>query len=208
MDIPKVLCELGLNSLVFSISFNMCNNMEMVSKKRSSWETNNTRSGTFNKSYNFSKSSSFGSNIFPTSDNGYIVAGTTSEVSMSFDAFLIKIDSKGEIEWQRAYGSKEYHDYGYMAIETQDGGFILSGSTQSYGTGAWIVRTDSKGNELWNKTMPFGTQDDVRSEVKRIAELAGSTFGYIFCTSHNIQADTPIENVQTLMEAYLEYGWR
>ncbi len=56
------------------------------------------------------------------------------------------------------------------------------------------------------KIMPFGTLDDIRNEVKRIAGLAGSAPGYIFCTSHNIQADTSIENVQALMEAYLEYG--
>jgi len=56
------------------------------------------------------------------------------------------------------------------------------------------------------KTMPYGTPDDIRREVKRIAAVVKSDGGYIFCTSHNIQADTPVENITALMDAYLEYG--
>jgi uroporphyrinogen decarboxylase len=55
-------------------------------------------------------------------------------------------------------------------------------------------------------TLPFGTPDDVRDEVRdRVDALAGAG-GYILCTSHNIQADTPIENVQALLGAYRDYG--
>ncbi len=56
------------------------------------------------------------------------------------------------------------------------------------------------------KTMPYGSPEDVRNEVKdRVEKLAGDG-GYIFCTAHNIQADTPIENIITLFEAYREFG--
>lgn len=53
------------------------------------------------------------------------------------------------------------------------------------------------------KTMPSGTPDEIRQEVKHIADLVKSDGGYIFCTSHNIQADTPVENITALMDAYL-----
>jgi uroporphyrinogen decarboxylase len=56
------------------------------------------------------------------------------------------------------------------------------------------------------RTMPFGSPEDIRREVRNIADVFRSDGGYIFCTAHNIQADTPVENVVTLMEAYLEYG--
>jgi uroporphyrinogen decarboxylase len=56
------------------------------------------------------------------------------------------------------------------------------------------------------RTMPFGTPDDVRREVKGIADAVKPDGGYIFCTAHNIQADTGVENVQALMKAYHEYG--
>lgn len=56
------------------------------------------------------------------------------------------------------------------------------------------------------KTMTFGTPDDIRREVKHLAETLGRNGGYIFCTAHNIQADAPIENVRALMAAYREFG--
>ena len=56
------------------------------------------------------------------------------------------------------------------------------------------------------RTMPFGTPDDVRREVREIAGVVKPEGGYIFGTAHNIQADTSVENVQALMEAYHEYG--
>ena len=56
------------------------------------------------------------------------------------------------------------------------------------------------------KTMPFGGRDAIREEVKRLADVMGRDGGYIFCTSHNVQADTSVENVMTLMEAYKEFG--
>ena len=56
------------------------------------------------------------------------------------------------------------------------------------------------------KTMPFGSRDEIRHEVKTIADIVKQDAGYIFCTSHNIQGDTSVENIVTLMEAYLQYG--
>jgi uroporphyrinogen decarboxylase len=56
------------------------------------------------------------------------------------------------------------------------------------------------------KTLPFGTPDDVRNEVRERFETLGPDGGFIFCTAHNIQADTPIENVLALFEAYQDLG--
>ena len=56
------------------------------------------------------------------------------------------------------------------------------------------------------RTMPHGTPDDVRREVERLAAGMGRRGGYIFCTAHNIQADTPMENVTALLDAYGEFS--
>ena len=56
------------------------------------------------------------------------------------------------------------------------------------------------------RTMPFGTREDVHAEVKELAHTMGEGGGYIFCTAHNLQADTPVENVHELMAAYHRYG--
>lgn len=56
------------------------------------------------------------------------------------------------------------------------------------------------------KTVPFGTVNDVRNEVKQRMSDGKPGGGFIICTAHNIQADTPVENVLALLEAYMEYG--
>jgi len=56
------------------------------------------------------------------------------------------------------------------------------------------------------KTMPYGSRDEIREEVRAIADVVHQDGGYIFCTSHNIQADTSVESIVTLMEAYREFG--
>jgi uroporphyrinogen decarboxylase len=56
------------------------------------------------------------------------------------------------------------------------------------------------------RTMPFGTPEDVRREVRARIEALAPGGGYILGTSHNLQADVPIENAEALMKAYHEFG--
>ncbi len=56
------------------------------------------------------------------------------------------------------------------------------------------------------KTLPFGTPDDVRAEVRERVETLAPDGGFIFCTAHNIQADTPTENIVALFDAYRTLG--
>jgi len=56
------------------------------------------------------------------------------------------------------------------------------------------------------RTMPFGTAGDIRREVRDRFEALAADGGYVFCTAHNIQADTPLENVAALLEAYRGQG--
>jgi len=56
------------------------------------------------------------------------------------------------------------------------------------------------------RTLPFGSTDDVRREVRATIEALGHDGGYIACTAHNIQADAPLENVVALLQAYHDFG--
>ncbi len=56
------------------------------------------------------------------------------------------------------------------------------------------------------QTLPFGTKEEIRREVKERVEAFGPGGGYILCTAHNIQADTPVENALALLDAYREFG--
>ncbi len=55
------------------------------------------------------------------------------------------------------------------------------------------------------RTLPFGTQSDVRNEVRQRARVMGAGGGYILSSSHHIQSDTPLENVLAMYETDLRY---
>ena len=56
------------------------------------------------------------------------------------------------------------------------------------------------------QTLPFGTPDEVRQEVRERIEIFGRGGGFVFNTVHNVQANTPVENLVAMYEAVREYG--
>lgn len=57
------------------------------------------------------------------------------------------------------------------------------------------------------KVLPFGTPDDVRSEVREcLRTLGANREGYIVCSCHNIQPGTPVENVVAMVETVQQQG--
>ena len=56
------------------------------------------------------------------------------------------------------------------------------------------------------KTLPFGTPEEVRKEVRERIEIFGADGGFVFNTVHNVQAGTPPDNLVALYEAVREFG--
>ncbi len=74
-------------------------------------------------------------------------------VSNTADEVTVLEDPPG-IVWSKTYGGVD-GDYAMSVQQTKDGGYIVGGYTASYGAGdldAWLIKTDSEGNELWSKT--------------------------------------------------------
>lgn len=89
-----------------------------------------------------------------TQDEGSIVITTISTDNRETDILLIKKDKRGGEEWRQIYGGTSY-DRGSAVQATTDGGYILVGSTSSYGNGnydVFLIKTDAKGRELWSNT--------------------------------------------------------
>ena len=96
----------------------------------------------------------FAQKITPTEDGGQIILETfESAKSNSLDIKLTKKNKSGKIEWTKDYGGTSY-DKGGDVISTQDNGYIIVGSTSSFGNGnynVWLVKTDENGKEEWSK---------------------------------------------------------
>ena len=98
--------------------------------------------------------------LVEASDGGYVLAGDISYSSVDLDygwyeAWLVKTDENGNMEWDRTYG-REGFDGAYGLVEASDGGYVLAGFTQMiWGDGwndFWLVKTDPNGNSDWSKT--------------------------------------------------------
>ncbi len=80
------------------------------------------------------------------------------------DLYVVKTDSDGDVLWSRTFGGPVW-DYATAIQETQDGGYILAGSTNSFGTGdqdILLVRMDAQGDVIWSST--FGGPAYERAE--------------------------------------------
>ena len=89
-------------------------------------------------------------------DNGdIIVAGWTESFGAGkLDAWVLRLDSEGNVKWQKTYGGKR-DDWAKAVALAPNGDIIVAGYTKSFGAGngdAWVLRLDSKGNIKWQKT--------------------------------------------------------
>ncbi len=104
----------------------------------------------------FGRSGYDGANsIQQTTDGGYIVAGWTYSYITREDIYILKLNSKGEIEWEKTFGSEDYDDAVNSIQQTTDGGYIVAGWTGPFGSGGgdvYILKLNSKGKVEWQKT--------------------------------------------------------
>lgn len=116
------------------------------------------------------------SNIAPTSDRGFLLAGTSysgvngdkSAIGKGgADGWVVKIDANGTKLWDKTFGGSA-NDGLSIIIQTSEGGFLLGGLSNSGISGDkseisrggydyWVVKIDANGNKLWDKT--FGTEN-------------------------------------------------
>ena len=132
-----------------------------------------------NEEWNKTFGSSFdesGYSVSQTDDGGYIITGYKGSYG---DVWIIKTDSFGNEEWNNTFGGSN-EDVGRSVFQTSDGGYIITGYTYSYGAGSkdvWLIKTDSFGNEEWNKTFG-GTDSDSGSSVSQTDEGGYIITGY------------------------------
>ncbi|MEO8150101.1 MAG: hypothetical protein ABI723_20860, partial [Bacteroidia bacterium] len=121
--------------------------------------------------------------ILQCSDGGYVLGGNSrsnisGDKTENFvgthgwtDYWIVKTDSAGNIQWQNTIGGNQSEDLSSLQ-QTTDGGYILGGTTNSNGGGDktersrgwkyadyWIIKIDSTGVKLWDKTIGGSSTD-------------------------------------------------
>ena len=110
-----------------------------------------------------------------TMDNGCIVTGhisddeSNSEHNGITDYYVMKLDSLGEVEWERFYGGTP-SEFSYTISLTSDAGYVVAGSRKIY-------KLDALGNIEWEERYG-GTQADIIYSIKQISDLGYVAAGY------------------------------
>ncbi|MBA3970751.1 MAG: hypothetical protein H0X46_01150 [Bacteroidetes bacterium] len=105
--------------------------------------------------------------IIRSSDGGLIIVGNTSSYGAGgSDIFLVKIDTTGALLWQKYFGGPG-NELGEDILQTPDGNFMITGVTNSSGSGlrdVYVVKVNASGTLLWSKTFG-GPADDGGSSL-------------------------------------------
>ncbi|WP_312508525.1 T9SS type A sorting domain-containing protein [Chryseobacterium culicis] len=128
----------------------------------------------------------FLSQVTTTIDQQYLVTGSSiqsnklqaegSKQNNGYDFHLIKLNQQGEEVWEK-YFSGQNHDYLSATVTTQDGGFLLAGTSYSGkgldkkeeskgGSDIWLIRINEFGDELWQKTLGSSSDEEARAVIQ------------------------------------------
>lgn len=112
-----------------------------------------TLASTFAKAWGGSDDE-FGDGLAQTSDGGYIVTGRTASFNGgNLDMYIAKYDVGGNLSWSKTWSGPSI-DHGYGVIQTNDGGYAVTGYTYSYSAGnsdIFLAKFDSSGNLSWSR---------------------------------------------------------
>ncbi|MBW3523739.1 T9SS type A sorting domain-containing protein [Chryseobacterium sp. NKUCC03_KSP] len=132
-----------------------------------------------------SSTQDFLSQVTTTIDQQYLITGSsiqskkiTSEnrKNNGYDFHLVKLNQQGEEIWEK-YFSGQNHDFLSATVATQEGGFLLAGTSHSGmgldkkeaskgGADIWLIRINEFGDELWQKTLGSAQDEEARSVIQ------------------------------------------
>jgi hypothetical protein len=121
-----------------------------------------------------------GVSLIQTSDGGYAITGLTKSFSAGgHDVYVVKLDATGNLQWTKTIGGPESEE-GNSLIQTSDGGYAITGFTESFGTGeldVYVVKLDANGNLQWTKTIG-GPESDGGNSLTKTSDGGYAIAGY------------------------------
>lgn len=134
-----------------------------------------------------SNTQDFLSQVTTTVDQQYLITGssiqskkltTENKKSNGYDFYVVKLNQKGEEVWEK-YFSGQNHDFLTSTVATQEGGFLLAGTSFSNkgldkkdaskgGSDIWLIRINEFGDELWQKTIGTNQDEEAKSVIQTV----------------------------------------
>jgi hypothetical protein len=168
-----------------------------------------------------------GYSIITTSDGGYVITGSTNSNDGDFtgmnkgnqDIFIMKINSNGEIQWKRTFGSIGYDESGISVSTTTEGGFVLTGYTSSNdgdfsgmskgGEDIFVMNIDSNGNLNNTTSINEFSEPTTTLSVHPNPFSNTTTVSYKVETPSNVRIEllnTLGQTIEVLREDYTDIG--
>ena len=122
-----------------------------------------------------------------TSDGGFIAVGHTTTNDWDGNVYLIRTNANGTVLWSKEYGgSIGLSDKGYSVRETSDGGFIITGTTETYGMGGddvYVLKVNSTGTIQWTTTVGSAGTVSVMDAGREVQETTDGGYVVVGYTS-------------------------
>lgn len=138
-----------------------------------------TAQSAFQRTYGSTKNE-MGFCVHQTFDKGYILCGVVSQDSTNADIYLVKTDSLGDTLWIKTYGGP-LNEFAESVQQTRDSGFVIAGTTYSYGQGqgdVFVIKTNGRGDTSWTRTYG-GSSDELGQYIEQTRDegyiIAGHT---------------------------------
>lgn len=129
-----------------------------------------------------SSAQNFLSQVTTTIDQQYLITGSSIQSKKSstensgYDFHLVKLNQQGENVWEKYFSGND-HDFLSATVATQEGGFLVSGTTYSGkgldkkenskgGSDIWLIRVDEFGDEVWQKTLGTSSDEEARAVIQ------------------------------------------
>jgi predicted secreted protein len=151
--------------------------------------------------------------VIETVDGGYALAGRTASFGVGTDFWLVKTDATGNHQWNKTYGGAGY-DRADSILQTSEGGYVLVGTTDSFGAGGsdvWLVQIDASGCVQCSKTYGGADSDEATCAVATSDggyALVGNTWSYgsgMWLVKANLDAECGLVWIDSNLDTIVLY---
>lgn len=131
------------------------------------------------KAYGGTSYGNYGFSVDNTFDKGFIITGYTGSGAGGDDAFLIKTDSLGNLQWSKAYGNTRY-ERANKVQQTSDSGYVFTGVTNrlSGPNFYYVVKTNSYGDTLWTNCFGDNAGAGLATSITETFDSGFIIYGY------------------------------